>query len=77
MEGKHSILHHGYFILLYIFIVIVCLYVIIRLILWLNSKGICRRVAAALNLRSSNKVDQAIAGPNNVITINISGMLTT
>ena len=68
---KHLILHHGYPIPLYVFTVIVCLFVIIPFIQWLESKEICRRVAGALNLRPSNKVDTAVAGPNNVVNIDI------
>jgi hypothetical protein len=67
---KHSVLHHGYSIILYIFVVIVCLYVVVRLILCLKSKGLCRRVAGAPKVHSTTDTNTGAAGSRNVFNIN-------
>jgi hypothetical protein len=70
-KEKHSVLHHGYSIVLYIFIVLVCLYIAVRLILCLKSKGTCRRVAGTLNFHSTLDANPGTAGSGNVVNINI------
>jgi hypothetical protein len=68
---KHSIMHHGYSIALYIFVVIVCLYVVVHLMLCLKSKGLCRRVAGVLKVHSTTDANPGAAGSGNVVNINI------
>jgi hypothetical protein len=67
---KHSVLHHGYSIALYIFNVYVCLYVVVRLILCLKSKGTCQRVAGTLTFHSTTDANPGAVGLGNV-NINI------
>jgi len=40
-KEKHSVLHHGYSTVLYIFVILVCLYIVVCLILCLKAKGTC------------------------------------
>jgi len=70
-QEKHSVLHQGYSIVLYIFVVLVCLYIAIRLILCLKTKGTCRRVAGALKLHSTSNANPGSEGSGNVVNINI------
>lgn len=63
---KHLTSHHGYSIVLYTLITLVVLYVIIRLILCLYSKGTCRRMAGAFKSHTSPD-----ASSGNVVNINI------
>ena len=63
---KHSVVHHGYSIILYILIVLVCLYIVVRVILCLRAKGTCQRVAGALKFHSAPE-----APSGNVVNINI------
>jgi hypothetical protein len=60
-EGKHSVIHHGYCIVLYIFVVIVYLYVV-RLILCLKSKGLRRRVTGAPKVHSTTDANPGVDG---------------
>ena len=72
MSGeKNTVLHHGYSIVLYVFVSIVCLYVVVRLILCLKSKGFCRTVAGALKVHPSTDENPGVAGSGNVVHINI------
>jgi len=68
---KHSVLHHGYSIVLYVFVSIICLYAVVRLILCLKSKGYCRRVAGALKVHPSTDANPGVACSGNVVHINI------
>ena len=70
-KEKHSILHHGYSVVLYIFIVLVFLYIAVRLILCLKSKGTCRRVAGVLKFHSTTDANPGAAGSGHVVNINI------
>ena len=63
---KHSVIHHVYSIFLYILIVPVCLYIVVRLMLCLRAWGTCRRVAGALKFHSTPE-----AASGNVVNINI------
>ena len=65
-KEKHSALHHGYSTVFYILLVLVVLYIVIRLILCLRSKGTCRRMAGALKFHSAPD-----ASSGNVVNINI------
>jgi hypothetical protein len=65
-KEKHSVVHHGYSIILYILIVLVCLYIVVKVILCWRNKGTCRRVAGALEFHSA---PEPLSG--NVVSINI------
>ena len=68
---KHSTQHHGYSIVLYIVFSMVFLYILVRLVLCIKSKGLCRRVAGALKIHSSSDGDPRVTGSGNVVNINI------
>lgn len=68
---KHSVLHHGYSIVLYIFTVLVCLYIVVRLILCWKSKGTSWKVVSMLKFLSTTNVNPRSAGLGNVVNINI------
>ena len=68
---KHSTQHHGYSIVLYIVVSMVFLYILVRLVLCIKSKGLCRRVAGALKIHSSSDEDPRVTGSGNVVNINI------
>ena len=65
-SDKHSVLHRGYSTVLYILIVPVVLYIVIRLILCSKAKGTCRRVTGALKFHSAPD-----ASSGNIVNINI------
>jgi hypothetical protein len=52
-KEKHSVTHKSFSIVLYILIVLICLYFVIRLILCVKSRGTCRRGADILKLHST------------------------
>jgi len=68
---KHSVLHHGYSIALYVFVTLICLYIAIRIILCCKAKGACRRVAGALRPLCSADSNLDSGGSGNVVNINI------
>jgi hypothetical protein len=68
---KHSAQHHGYSIVLYIVISIVILYVIVRLILCMRSKGLCRRLAGTLKIHPTSDENPRVMGSGKVVNINI------
>jgi hypothetical protein len=68
---RHSAQHFGYSIVFYIVIVVLILYVVIRLVLCIRSKRICRRVAGALKIHPENREDPRDMGSGNVVNINI------
>jgi hypothetical protein len=65
-KEKHSTIHYGYSIGLYVIIGLLCFYIVFRLIHCMNSRGTCQRVAGVLKLTS-----RVEANPGNVININI------
>jgi hypothetical protein len=70
-KEKHSVLQHGYSIVLYIFVIMVCLYIAVHLILCLKSKGTCRRVAGALKFHCTTNANPGSEVSGNVVNINI------
>jgi nucleoside diphosphate kinase len=70
-KEKHSSQHHGYSIVLYIVVSMVFLYIFVRLVLCIKSKGLCRRVAGALKIHSSSDETPRVTGSSNVVNINI------
>jgi hypothetical protein len=44
-KEKHSVLYHGYSTIVYIIVVLVCIYIVVRLIMCMKSKRFCRRWA--------------------------------
>ena len=67
---KHSVLHHGYSIALYNFVILACLYIVVRLILCLKARGTCRRVADTLKVYGTTNASQDSEGSGHV-NINI------
>jgi len=65
-KEKHLAFHHGYSTVFYILLALVVLYIVIRLILCLKSKGTCRKVAGAFKFHSAPN-----APSGNVVNINI------
>ena len=63
---KHSVLHHGYSIALYVFVTLICLYTVIRIILCCKAKGACRSVAGALRPLCSSDSNPNSGGLGNV-----------
>jgi hypothetical protein len=63
---KHSVAHHGYSSILYILNVLVCLYIVLRVILCLRAKGTCQRLSGTLKFHSAPS-----ASSGNIININI------
>jgi hypothetical protein len=68
---KHSAQHHGYSIILYIVISLVILYVVVRLILCMKSKELCRRLAGTLKIHPNSDENPRVTGSSNVVNINI------
>jgi len=68
---KHSVLHHGYSIALYVFVTLICLYIAIRIILCCKARGACRIVAGALRPLCSSDSNPDSGGLGNVVNINI------
>jgi hypothetical protein len=66
---KHSAQHHRYSIVLYIVISIVLLYVFVRLILCIRSKGLCWRLAGALKIHPASDENPRVTGSGNVVNI--------
>ena len=71
VEGKTLSPAPGLFYCFYIFVVLVCLYIAIRLIPCLKSKGTCRIVAGAIAFHCTTDVNPGSAGSGNVVNINI------
>jgi hypothetical protein len=68
---KHSVLHHGYSIALYVFVTLISLYTAMRIIICCKAKGACRRVVGALRLHCSSDLNPDSGGLGNVFNINI------
>lgn len=61
-KEKHSVLYHGYSTVVYIIVVLVCVYIVVRLIMCMKSKGLCQRVVGAFQVRSSTTANTEPAG---------------
>jgi hypothetical protein len=71
MERKHSTIHHGYSIALYVTVSFLCLYVAFRILRCVLARGLCRGVAGALRLASRVPANPEFTGSGNIININI------
>jgi hypothetical protein len=70
-KEKHSFVHHGYSIVLYVIVSLLILYVVFRLVRYVWTKGTCRGVAGALRITSRVAANPESAGSGNVVNINI------
>jgi hypothetical protein len=68
---KHLTTYHGYSVLFYVTIGLLCCYVVFRKIRCIKSWKACQRVAAALKLTSRVTAVPESAGSGNVVNINI------
>ena len=70
-KEKHSIIRHGYSIVLYKIIGLLCFYVAFLLVRCMMSNGTCQRVVGALKITPRLTANPESAGWGNVVSMNI------
>jgi hypothetical protein len=70
-RNKHSAIHHGYSIALYVVISLFCLYVAYKVLRCMVTKGLCRGMAGALRLTHQTRANPELTGSGNIVNINI------
>jgi len=70
-RNKHSVTHHGFSVLVYVIVSLLCLYVMYRVLRCLITRGFCRGMAGALRLTPLARPHPELAGPGNIVNINI------
>jgi hypothetical protein len=70
-KTKHSVIHHGYSIVLYVVVSLFGLYAAYRVLRCMVVKGLCRGAAGALRLTYPNQANPDFTGSGNVVNINI------
>jgi hypothetical protein len=70
-RSKHSTIHHGYSVALYVIISLFCLYIIYRVLRCMVTKGLCRGIAGVLRLTNQTRANPEFTGSGNIVNINI------
>lgn len=72
MNGrKNTATYHSYSVVLYIVVCLICLYIVVKLVLCMKTKGLCQKIAGALGKNSPGTATPALGDSGNIVNINI------
>ena len=70
-RNKHATTHHGYSIVVYVIVSVLCLFIACKVLRCMLTRGLCRGVAGALRITHQTRTNPEFTGSGNIGNINI------